>query len=83
MYGMFYGILMELLAVAAYQNTVDIEGAVIAEGAVLASLFRSVSAYPEDLRQPLQESVRDYTQFVIDVEWPLMRKGKYSLARNH
>ena len=76
MYGMFYGILMGLLAVAAYQNTVDIEEAVIAEGAVLASLFRSVSAYPEDLRQPLQESVRDYTQFVIDVEWPLMRKGE-------
>ena len=76
MYGMFYGILMGLLAVAAYQNTVDVEDAVIAEGAVLASLFRSVSAYPEDLRKPLQESVRDYTQFVIDVEWPLMRKGE-------
>jgi hypothetical protein len=75
MYGMFYGILMGLLAVAAYQNTVDVEDAVVRESTALSAFFRSVTAYPETVRRPFQESVRDYTQFVINVEWPEMRKG--------
>ena len=45
MYGMFYGILMGLLAVAAYQNTVDVEDAVVREGTALSAFFRSVTAY--------------------------------------
>lgn len=76
MYGMFYGILMGLLAVAAYQNMVEVERAINLEGQNLVSLFRSVSAYPEDVREPLQESLMAYTKFVIDDEWPVMRKGE-------
>jgi hypothetical protein len=76
MYGMFYGILMGLLAVAAYQNMVEVERAITQEGQNLVSLFRSVSAYPEAVRKPMQETLREYTQFVIDEEWPAMRKGK-------
>jgi hypothetical protein len=76
MYGIFYGILMGLLAVAAYQNKAGVEEAIVTEGAALFALYRNVSAYPEAVRQPLQESVRDYTQFVIDAEWPAMRKGE-------
>jgi hypothetical protein len=76
MYGMFYGILMGLLAVAAYQNMVDVERSIEAEGQTLLSLYRSVSVYPEGAREPLQDTLREYTEFVIDIEWPLMRKGE-------
>jgi hypothetical protein len=82
MYGMFYGILMGLLAVAAYQNTVDVEDAVIREATALAAFFRSVTAYPETERRPFQESIRDYTRFVIDHEWPEMRKGNVLAGGN-
>lgn len=77
-YGVFYGILMGLLAVAAYQNKVEVERAISSEATSLAALFRTVSVYPEDVRQPLQETIRDYVQFVIEEEWPRMRQGEYA-----
>lgn len=80
MYGVFYGILMGLLAVAAYQNKADVKQAIISEATSLAALFRNVSAYPEAVRAPLQETTRDYTQFVIDSEWPSMRQGEHTQA---
>ena len=76
MYGIFYGILMGLLAVAAYQNMVDVERSIAAEGQTLFSLFRSVSVYPEGVREPLQETLQEYTEFVINEEWPVIRRGK-------
>lgn len=77
-YGVFYGILMGLLAVAAYQNKAEVEQAISAEATSAFALFRNVSAYPEPARRPLQESLRDYVQFAIDKEWPAMRKGEFA-----
>jgi hypothetical protein len=76
-YGVFYGILMGLLAVAAYQNQAEVEQAISSEATSLGALFRSVSAYPEDVRRPIQETIRTYTQFVIEDEWPAMRQGQF------
>jgi hypothetical protein len=78
MYGIFYGILIGLLAVSAYQNKANVERSILAEGTAVFALFRNVTAYPEETRIPLQEALRDYTQFVIDTEWPQMRHGKYA-----
>jgi hypothetical protein len=77
-YGLFYAILMGLLAAAAYQNKADVEQAINSEATSLAALFRNVSAYPETVRKPMQESIREYTQFVIDSEWPVMRQGEFA-----
>jgi hypothetical protein len=76
MYGIFYGILMGLLAVSAYQNKATVEKSILAEGTAVFALFRNVTAYPEEARLPLQESLRNYTQFVIDSEWPQKRVGE-------
>jgi hypothetical protein len=67
-YWVFYGILMGLLAVAAYQNKVEVEQAISSEVTSAFALFRNVSAYPESVRRPLQESVRDYVRFAIEGE---------------
>ena len=78
MYGIFYGILMGLLAVSAYQNKAIVEKSITAEGTAVFALFRSLTAYPEKARLPLQETLREYTQFVIDTEWPMMRRGEFT-----
>jgi hypothetical protein len=75
-YGVFYGILMGLLAVAAYQNKAEVEHVISSEATSVAALFRSVSVYPEAVRKPLQETIRDYVEFVIEKEWPAMRRGE-------
>ena len=75
-YGVFYGILMGLLAVAAYQNRADVAQGIAAEGTSVYAVFRSAGSFPEAVRVPMQEAVREYVRFVIDKEWPSMRKGQ-------
>ena len=74
-FGVIYGLLLGLLAVATYQNLAEVEKTVGHEAAALAALYRDVSAYPEPIRSELQDEIRTYTRFVIDEAWPLQRNG--------
>ena len=49
-FGVIYGLLLGLLAVATYQNLSDVEKTVGNEASSLAALYRDVSAYPEPAR---------------------------------
>jgi hypothetical protein len=75
-HGVYYGILLGLLAVAAYQNFADVSQAVSEEAATLGAVCRDASAYPEPYRTELIGLFRDYTRFVIDVAWPEQRQGR-------
>jgi len=74
-HGLFYGILLGLLAVTAYQNYAAVTDTSAREAASLAALYRDVSAYPEPPRCALQAQLREYTRFVIEEAWPLQRRG--------
>jgi Protein of unknown function (DUF4239) len=74
-FGVIYGLLLGLLAVATYQNLSDVDKVVASEASSLAALYRDVSAYPEPTRGELQDLLRDYTRYVIDEAWPLQAKG--------
>jgi hypothetical protein len=74
-FGVIYGLLLGLLAVATYQNLTDVDKAVGNEASSLAALYRDVGNYPEPARSELQGMLRDYTQFVIEKAWPLQRQG--------
>jgi hypothetical protein len=74
-FGVIYGLLLGLLAVATYQNHSEVEKAVGSEASSLAALYRDVSGYPEPKRSELEGLLRDYTRYVIDEAWPLQREG--------
>src|SRR5262249_28255974 len=59
-YCVFYGLLLGLLAVAAYQNYSNVEATVASEAASLSALYRDVSAFPEADGRELQTLLRDY-----------------------
>jgi hypothetical protein len=71
----FYGITLGLLAVATWQNFTDVETRVGEEAAAVGVLYRDVSAFPEPVRANLQSDLRRYTREVVDVAWPLQRRG--------
>jgi hypothetical protein len=71
----FYGITLGLLAVATWQNYTDVETRTGEEAAAAGVLFRDVSGFPEPYRTTLQSDIRAYTRQVVDVAWPLQRKG--------
>lgn len=82
-FGVFYGLLLGLLAVAAYQNFTSVETVVSQEASALSALARDVSAYPEPDRQTLIWILRDYTQFVVKYAWPAQQKGMVAEEGNY
>jgi hypothetical protein len=74
-YGVFYGLLLGLIAVATYQNFTDTDRTANQEAAAVATLYRDISAYPQPDRGELQDLLREYTRSVIEEDWPAQRRG--------
>lgn len=74
-FGVIYGLLLGLLAVATWQDRSEVERGIANEAASLAALYRDVSSYPEPDRTELQNLVRGHTRYIIDQVWPLQREG--------
>jgi hypothetical protein len=75
-FALLHGLLLGLLAVAAYNNYAEKLADVTAEAASLAALYRDVGGFPEPTRSELQDTLRQFTRSVIDVSWPLQREGQ-------
>jgi hypothetical protein len=71
----FFGLLLGLLAVAAYQNLSAVEQTVNREAGFLRAIYRAVTDYPEPMRSETLPLIREYTRFVIEDAWPLQRRG--------
>jgi len=71
----FYGITLVLLAVGTWTTYSEVQSKIDREATALGSLYRDISAYPEPLRSVLRDDLRRYTRQVIDVGWPLQRRG--------
>lgn len=74
-FGVLYGILLGLTAVAAYQNWSTVDANLTAEAAALTSTFQAVSLYPEPARQQLRGQLQDLALFEVETEWPELVKG--------
>ncbi len=73
--GVFFGITLGLISVGTWQNFADMNTNVNQEAATLGVLYRMASVYPEPADYALKFAIEDYTQFVIEEEWPLQRQG--------
>jgi hypothetical protein len=74
-FSMLYGLLLGLLAVAAYQGFADTSGLTDRESSVLATLYGATAALPDPLGDELQGDLRRYARNVIDVSWAEQRRG--------
>ena len=79
-HNMLYGLLLSLIAMAAYQNLIEVDAVVGDEASALLALYRDASDFPPPQRERLCSLLRDYCQFTIDQEWPLQRKGVIPLG---
>ena len=71
----FFGLLLGLLAVAAYQNLGDIDKSATKEAEYLHAIYRAVAAYPEPTRSETLPLIHDYTRYIIEEAWPAQRDG--------
>jgi hypothetical protein len=74
-FGVIYGLLLGLLAVATYQNRLDVEKSNANEASSLSALYRNITAYPESSRTELQNLLKEHTRYLIEKAWPQQRKG--------
>ncbi len=79
----FYGITLGLLAVATWTNFAATQDKVDREAQVVASLYRDVNSFPDPLRTQLDDDLRAYVRQVVDVSWPLQRKGMIPTATSN
>lgn len=74
-FGVFYGLMLGLIAVGTYETFSNAEDAVDREVASLGALYRDVSNLPEPARAELQGLLRKLCHFVIEEAWPSQRRG--------
>jgi hypothetical protein len=73
--GAFYGIMLGLVAVGAWETFNDANAAVDKEAASLAALYNDVMQLPTPSDGRGQVLLREYTQMVIVTEWPQQQQG--------
>ena len=74
--GVLYGLLMGLVAVAAWGNFENVDDIASKESAAIAALYRDVSALDQPAKKSLQQELEKYTRYVIEVAWPAHQKGE-------
>ena len=82
-FSLFYGLLVGLLAVAAYQNLDEVERSAFREATSLATLYADMESYPEPFSSEMQALLRDYTLYAIHKEWPAHREGRILIGGAH
>jgi hypothetical protein len=73
--GVFYGLVLGLVAVGAWETYNNADDNVQSEAAHLAALYRDVTQLPDPYRTQVQSAVRSYTVAVINDEWPDQQNG--------
>ncbi|MDQ2881883.1 MAG: DUF4239 domain-containing protein [Actinomycetota bacterium] len=78
--GLFYGLLLGLIAVSAYTDYSNAEDSASHEANAVGVLYRDVSNFPEPLRSELRAGVIRYLDVVITEEFPSAHQGKLLAA---
>ena len=76
----FFGLLLALVTIAAYDNFSTAREKTASEAAELGSNYRSVTGYPEPIRGELQADLKDYVKYVIEEAWPQQKQGIVPMA---
>jgi hypothetical protein len=71
----FYGLTVALIAISVWEKYSEASTVVSREATTLAVLYRDVTGYPQPQRQQLQESLREYVEYVIREAWPEQEEG--------
>jgi hypothetical protein len=74
-FGVFFGILLALVAVSVYENYSDTREAALHEAGQVTALYRGTTGLPEEVATPIQETIREYLRVVIEEDWPDQRQA--------
>ena len=70
--GVIYAVLLAFIAVAVWQNYTDVDNLVQMEANLVGDLYQDTISLPPDTAQQLRRNLFDYTETVVQKEWPHM-----------
>lgn len=71
----FFGLLLGLIALAAYENVSELNTVVEGEASAALAIMDDSELLPVSVQDALKLQLREYCRAVIKDEWPLQRKG--------
>jgi hypothetical protein len=74
-FGVFFGILLALVAVSVYENYSDTRQAALHEAGQITALYRGTTGLPQQVAGPMQQTIEDYLEVVVEEDWPDQRRG--------
>lgn len=74
-FGVFFGILLALVALSVYENFSEAHQATLDEAAEIAALYRATTGLPENIGGEMRETLDLYVHTVIGVDFPAQKKG--------
>jgi hypothetical protein len=74
--GLFFGILLGLVAVGAWDGFNSADSALNTETANVVALYRDVSELPDPYRLKAKSAMRHYVDLVVNTEWPQQQQGR-------
>ena len=77
--GVVFSLIFAFITVLVWQNYNNVNDAVTKEANNLNNIYRFYGALPAEVQKTGREYLKDYTQTVINEEWPLMKKDEFSL----
>ena len=78
--GMLYGLLLGLVAVAAWQNHDKLKELVNDEAASIVQTYRTISVLKDPSHKFILDDLKGYTKYVIEEAWPAHRRGLKPMA---
>jgi hypothetical protein len=75
--GLFYGLLLGLVAVGAYTNYANADDSVSREADAVGVPYRDVSNFPEPQRSELRSEILHYIDVVTNKEFPSAHRGEF------
>ncbi|KAA9107514.1 DUF4239 domain-containing protein [Microbacterium rhizomatis] len=79
-FGVFFGILLALVAVSVYDNFSATRVTTIEEAGQLGALYRATSGLPSEVGDPARRVIDDYVHTVVDDDFPMQRDGQLPTA---
>jgi hypothetical protein len=74
-FGVFFGILLALVAVSVYENFADTRTNTLEEAAQLTALYRGTTALPQQDGEPIRVGIAEYLHTVVDEDFASQRRG--------
>ena len=75
--GLIFAFILSLVTITAWQSHNDVADSIDKEAVTLMNIYRTLEAFPPEIRDQGRSTLREFVNEVITNEWPAMKIGKY------